>query len=44
MLILPAGRLVVVIVGGGVAVGVALFEGVDSGPLPTVFVAWTVNV
>jgi len=26
------------------AVGVTLFEGADSGPLPTLLVAWTVNV
>jgi hypothetical protein len=38
------GRLVVVIAGGGVPVGVTPFDGVDSGPLPTAFVAWTVNV
>jgi hypothetical protein len=25
-------------------VGVTLFDGEDSGPLPTTFVAWTVNV
>jgi hypothetical protein len=40
----PCGSVVVVIVGGGVPDGVTPFDGVDSGPLPTAFVAWTVNV
>ena len=39
---MPAGRLVVVMVSG--AVGVTLFDGADSGPFPTEFVAWTVKV
>lgn len=38
---MPAGRLVVVIVGPD---GVTLFEGKDSEPLPTAFVAWTVKL
>jgi hypothetical protein len=40
----PCGSVVVVIVGGGVPDGVTPFDGVDSGPLPTLLVAWTVNV
>jgi hypothetical protein len=42
---LPAAKLVVVIVSGAVDDdGVTLFDGDDSEPLPTAFVAWTVNV